>query len=73
MEEKAKSMRSRQSSACYLVGLAYLLATDIMVSSASAIKGFAFVLDNARPLMTLETESARAGESFNRPIVQVPD
>ena len=72
MEEKAKSIRSRQSSTCYLVGLANLLATDYH-HDQFCDERFCFVLDNARSLMTLETESATAGESLNRPISQIPD
>ena len=63
----------RRSAACYLVCFdisAYLLATDDQFCG----ERFCFVLNNARPLLPLETaffESARAGKGFYYPVFQV--
>ena len=73
LEEKAKSTHvDNQLHAIWSVSLSvYKLATD----SQFCGERFCFVLNNARPLLPLETEffeTARAGKGFYRTIFQVP-
>ena len=68
-KEESKIERSRRSAACYLVSFAisaYTLATDGQFCG----ERFCFVLNNARPLLPLETvffETARAGKGLYHP------
>ena len=70
---KSKVNWCRQSAACYLVSFfisTYILATDGRFCG----ERFCFVLNNARPLLPLETEffeTARAGKGFYHHISQV--
>ena len=72
MKKKARSKEvDDQLHAIWLVSLSrYILATD----DQSCGERFCFVLNNARPLLPLETaffETARAGNGFYHPIIQV--
>ena len=72
MKKKARSKEvDDQLHAIWSVSLSrYILATD----DQSCGERFCFVLNNARPLLPLETaffETARAGNGFYHPIIQV--
>ena len=75
MEEKAKSTDvDDQLHAIWSVSLSQRTYWTLMGQFCG--ERFCFVLNNARPLLPLETkffETARAGKVFYRPIFQVPD